>query len=499
MLKMSIFKWTSPVRRGNLSPIPNEVYIEIFNYLRPPDSKPWIDPVYRRDFSRIALVCRFFCSVMLPWIFESIEFAGKNPNGSLSLNHAPFCRSIIHGSGSAQTMATYVKRCSFSDWILDQNDTPSSWCNKEFQTLYSRALALMPNVEELKLTRIYINKHLLKSIMELKCLTSLSLDRCLVRKAKDIRKLSTLRLKYLRLFGSPGPSRILVDDDTLLISQSLCLDSLLMVHTNCWSFVTRIAEQDCHLLLRELDIVEAHDVRLLPKIFQKTPALKKLRISSAVTSQQEIQFDNVLPVLDELCCPLFLLRSLVPGRPISSIEIAAISLTEKIDIQSVLKKSTCRIRSLCVPIRNYKIIPFWQGFSDLESLRLEFAATQFPCPLTEESLKKCLSYISNWPHYPPIQELHLDLVFGRMDPFFDLELQNKIISTTISPRFPHLRCVSISDYLVWNKVYGDDVWKPSLHRIPLLLVAKRLRSGEVNPVDYDGFFERILSTAEEFW
>jgi hypothetical protein len=86
-----------------------------------------------------------------------------------------------------------------------------------------------------------------------------------------------------------------------------------------------------------------------------------------------------------------------------------------------------------------------------------------------------------------------------MDPFFDLELQNEIISTMISPRFPHLRRMSISDYLVWNKSQDSDVWKPSLHRIPLLWVAKRLRSGEVNPVDYDGLFEQILSTADEFW
>lgn len=284
-------------------------------------------------------------------------------------------------------MATYVQRCSFSDWIPDPDDPLSSWCDTEFQTLYSRALALMPNVKELKLTRIYINKHLLKSIMELKCLTSLSLDLCFIGKAKDkdVRKLSTLRLKSLRLFGSP--SAILVDDDTSLISQSICLDFLLMVHTNCWSFVTRIAEQNCHLPLRELDIVEAYDVGLLPKIFQKTPALKKLRISSAATSQHEIRFDNVLPVLDELCCPLFLLRSLVPGRPISSIKITTGSLTEIIGIQEVFKKSTCRIRSLCVP-SDYKMIPFWKHFSDLESLRLEFIATQVSYPLTEKALKK---------------------------------------------------------------------------------------------------------------
>ena len=363
--------------------------MEIFKYLRPPDNNPWIDPVYRRDFSRVALVCRFFCSVMLPWIFESMGFAGKNPNGYPALNHAPFCRSIIRGCESARTMATYVKRCSFSDWIQDENESSPSWCNTEFQILYSRALAFMLNVEELKLTKICINKYLLKSIVELKCLTSLSLDLCLIGevKAKDIRKLSTLQLKYLRFFRRFVDD----DDDPLLISQFLCLDSLLTVHTNCWPFVARIAEQDCHLPLQELDVYEVQDVALLPKIFQKTPALEKLRISSAVTPKYDVQFDDVLPALDELCCPLFLLRSLVPGRPISSIKIATSSLTEIIDIQSLFKKSTRKIRSLCVPIYVYQTIPFWEHFPDLKSLRLEFVAIRrqnLLCPLTEQTLKK---------------------------------------------------------------------------------------------------------------
>ena len=69
----------------------------------------------------------------------------------------------------------------------------------------------------------------------------------------------------------------------------------------------------------------------------------------------------------------------------------------------------------------------------------------------------------------------------------------------VSLGFPQIRRISISDDVVWNKVQEDNVWKPSLHLVPLLSVAKRLESGQVDVVDYDGFFEQILSTAEEFW
>jgi len=268
--------------------------------------------------------------------------------------------------------------------------------------------------------------------------------------------------------------------------------------------VKRIGEQNCDLPLQELDILGSYTPDLLPKIFQKTPALKRLRILHSETSQHDVHFDDLLPALDKLCCPLFLLRSLVPGRPISSIDITtSIMLTEILDIPPLFKKSTGKIRSLCVPTPVYLMNPFWAYFPHLESLRLQCEADYqqaYQCPLNELSLKQSLSAISDTCRRNLlIQELHIDLVVGCMDPFFDLDLQNKIISTIFSPRFPYLRRMSISDYVVWNKVQQDDVWKPSLHRISLIGVAKRLNSGEVNPVDYDGFFEQILSTAEEFW
>ena len=144
---------------------------------------------------------RFFWSVMQSWIYESMDFVGKSKHGFVVLSHASFCQSIIDGCELARTVAHYVKRCSFSDWVRD--GLLSSWRVTEFRELYSRALAFMLNVEELKLTKIPINKNLLKtrSMMELECLTSLSLDLCVIEdvEAKHIHKLSTLQLKFLMI------------------------------------------------------------------------------------------------------------------------------------------------------------------------------------------------------------------------------------------------------------------------------------------------------------
>ena len=74
---------------------------------------------------------------------------------------------------------------------------------------------------------------------------------------------------------------------------------------------------------------------------------------------KHVQYGDVLPALDELSCPLFLLRSLVPGRPISSIKSSE-SLTEITDTPFLFKKLTRKIRSLCVPIHDYMTIPIFR-------------------------------------------------------------------------------------------------------------------------------------------
>ena len=342
--------------------------MEIFKYLRPPEDKPqislaaedkpWIhdQAIYRRNFSRVALVCHFFHSVMLPWMCESIKLLHMKRNGP-SLN---FARSIINGCGLAQITATHIKRCS----IWDEDDLSLSWPKTEFQTLYSTALALMPNIEELNLSNIWGTKHLLRSMIALKCLKSLSLDGCLFLRAEDDIcgfRLSELRLKSLRCF-----MRI---DDSLLVS-SLSLDSLLTLNTNHASFLTRIAEQDCHLPLQELGLdVPMLGEGLLPKAFQKIPALKKLTILNAMIPQHEIQFDDVLPVLEELCCPSVLLRSLVPGRPISRNQITHHEPFREIIDNIQLLTSMRRIRSLSVRTHVYQKVSGL--FPNLESLRLE--------------------------------------------------------------------------------------------------------------------------------
>ena len=289
-------------------------------------------------------------------MFESVELTDMDQN-EFSLGHTPFCQSVINGCGSARIIATYIKRCLFSANL----DVFRS--KLELQTLSAAALGLMPNVEELNLTNISITKDPFRSMIKLECLTSLSLDRISWGEDdEDLRKLSVLRLKSLRFFKSLDDSPMF-HDYTLFIP-SLCLDSLLTLHTNCVSFIEHIAEQDCLLPLQELDIDICLNVELLTKaFFQKIPALKILRILNVEPSQHEIQFDDVLPALEELCCPSFLLQSLIPGRPIQSIKITTIKW--ELTNNTLFDPSTSRIR--CLPDDIYQRV--WMYYRRLESLR----------------------------------------------------------------------------------------------------------------------------------
>ncbi|KAF8154467.1 hypothetical protein B0H34DRAFT_524368 [Crassisporium funariophilum] len=382
---MSLLQWTNPTRRSGtkpLSAIPNEHFGQ--------SSRPWINAVTRRKCSNLAPVCRYFCSVMLPWIFESLIFVGDDSKqaGTSSPNYTSFCRSIVNGSGAAQIMAHHVKRCTFLGWIPDHTQLDSVF-KQEFLKLYSKAMVTMLNLDELRLKKVSLNKTFFKAVTSLQRLRRLTLDGCTFPNIpnKDFRKLASLQLTSLSL-----ATGLLFEEETQALVQSFSLDSLLEVRTNNWDFATRFANYEGSLPLETLDLFCVDDVPVLLNILKNTPSLRALRIFSATLGQWNpvLCEASILPVLEKLECPMFLLPSLVPGRPISCIQISpATSLTElpierQCDVR-VFGKSTRPIRALRVPADVYRLAPFWKYFPDLVSLKLEFLHNESDHPIWPKS------------------------------------------------------------------------------------------------------------------
>ncbi|KAG1748040.1 hypothetical protein EDB19DRAFT_2022881, partial [Suillus lakei] len=76
---------------------------------------------YIGTFSALALVCRFFCSVALPRVFERVTFSGDaNGNRAQASRTTKWARQIVANTGPAKSVALYVKECTFSFWDLSE-------------------------------------------------------------------------------------------------------------------------------------------------------------------------------------------------------------------------------------------------------------------------------------------------------------------------------------------------------------------------------------------
>ncbi|KAG2155227.1 uncharacterized protein EDB93DRAFT_1101802 [Suillus bovinus] len=107
----------------NLPLIPNEIYLAIFECITPTDHP--LERQYIKTFSALALVCRFFCSVALPRLFEHVTFSGYVTNGNRMRRKTKWARQIAANTKSAKSIALYVKECNFKFWFFTRG--PDHW------------------------------------------------------------------------------------------------------------------------------------------------------------------------------------------------------------------------------------------------------------------------------------------------------------------------------------------------------------------------------------
>ncbi|KIK34783.1 hypothetical protein CY34DRAFT_617506 [Suillus luteus UH-Slu-Lm8-n1] len=147
------FSWSTPLRRKgqtNLPLIPNEIYLHIFECMAPTDQ-----PLKEQDvetFSALALVCRFFCSVALPRIFEQ----------------------ILANSEPAKSLALYVKECTFEYW---ESDEKTKWLFP-FASLFCKAMTRMSNIRKVVFSSSFVKTDHWEALAELKQLEDLGFHFC---------------------------------------------------------------------------------------------------------------------------------------------------------------------------------------------------------------------------------------------------------------------------------------------------------------------------------
>lgn len=360
-----------------MSPIPNEIYLRIFDYIQPAETFN-----YKRVLSDLALVCRFFCFTILPRIYRKLELVGSAHTNSFSPNYSAFCRAVVKDAEPARTLAKHVRECAFWEWECFEEHL--TWSYNAFLGLYCNALAMMSGIETVQLHFTPISRMMLRTIRGLKRLKVLSIFSCTFQKdvtEKDIAKLSSLQLSEFRLSMSfvhaePFKARALI--------KAIDLSNLQTIQTDMWDLASRLADEIGTIPLRSLDIFYIRDWAVFQKILEKTPSLsilKILRPTDPLNINSGLDSSSI-PTLQNLTCPPELVSMFVPGRPITVLKISTrrqvgIRAIQLADIKS-MKNSSVIIHELSIPATVYFTFSVWEYLPAVKKLELEYQTVKPP-------------------------------------------------------------------------------------------------------------------------
>ncbi|PPQ96905.1 hypothetical protein CVT26_005891 [Gymnopilus dilepis] len=540
---MPTISWSNPVRRRGkqaLAPIPNELYLEILKNLRPPKAEPWLDRSTIRRLARLSLVCRFFYSVMAPWMFESMEVIFRaRKDGSASQELRKFCKAVGARGEAAKTAAKYVKRCSITclSIELDKPEDPAP-IERACMSIYSKAVWHMSNMDNLNLSSVTVTKEFLLSLANLCNLKTLTVEDCLLAEdvnERHLRSVSSLKLKKL-VATYTNMTGLAILNGTVAAPFHRFFDhiapaSLVEVTTSSWYLVKLLARRKETLSLETLCMLFVNDIHLLPTLFQRMPSLKTLRALGALQllDEPDIPFrldSELLPVLEEVHAPVALLSGIIPRRPISNIQILQLAEIDPVvkagDIAAFTSSSSV-IHEMQIHPHLYSQYPFFRHFPGLKTLRINLIRHKFdssdqkdiheelsdvrlchfvilPCS-SWLRIPQILTMIFNaYPMHPPLHTVKLELEErGMVEKFLDLPKQHQWISDILEPKLPTLRCVRLSDFMQWTYCERKKEWIPMLfprYARVVISLYKTFR-GSIDLVDFGGYFHHLLRHVKE--
>jgi len=247
--------------------------------------------------------------------------------------------------------------------------------------MYFKAIAQMPNIEEIALWGMIITKDTLKSLARLERLKTLRIMSCHLAqdvKEKYLAKISTLRLSSLDILLFPTNISLLMDQSTKSVVPLLeeinwsCITSLKLMATEIAPTIEVAWVSSKSLSLVELDLC-CIEMTLPLRLLARTPSLKVLRLNKISYPHQAPPDSSTVPMLEELRAPLPVCTMLVPGRPVANLGLVNMGLQETPGLAEALIFQTASrpISQLSVPVQFYLNVPFWRHFPSLRVLRLD--------------------------------------------------------------------------------------------------------------------------------
>ncbi|KAK0211918.1 hypothetical protein IW262DRAFT_1301371 [Armillaria fumosa] len=507
---MNSFKWSTPERRnGNqveLTLIPGEIYLEIFSYFEPSDEIT--EAQCKAVFSRLAFVCRFFCSVALPRLYKSVVFRGhKCESGQEDpVSFLKFCLEINRGSSWACDLMCHVTDCSFEDWIPDSPSQRPLYTI--FLGVYCKAMVKMEEIQSITLDSVMISHRLLKSIAKLKKLKRLVVRDCEMDQNFTEVDISTLRSLPIEEFTLVFAHEMASPSSSFELLQGVPEASDVVLDVYTWDDSSMSPVMNSQLTRLTLGtILYETSLPQLAHVLNHLPSLTHLSIATlTVVSVRNSATDPAFPLasyslprLRVLACPP-LLAILFPKRALIELDITGHNIVTRIALSHVQFKAnhhiiqtlaqttaTIHVLSICSDMVPYgdSII---QNFPHLRKLHIMYE-------VREEGLTNVLENISTGFHdkgqgYLPIHELNID--FALINPWMvDLPTQRKAIGTYIEGMFPQVTRVDLGAGVQWHRSNIRSDWQAYVQ--PARIEGKLRQALEWfsnSVVDYKGCFAK---------
>ncbi|CAL1714179.1 unnamed protein product [Somion occarium] len=493
---MVVSTWTAPQRRVGakllpLPPLPIDIYLLVLDqFVYEPDLQSLSE--YKASLLSLTLVCRFFCAMVTPKLFNELVFDGDDDCEIASMSYGPhnaWFEAASSGDQSACALMKKVKKFTLSNW-RDEDD-PDEWKESECGLLILRTFSRFSSITELNILRTPIADDFMIMVYQLPNLRSLNIKECvflpladpLPQPNSEMLRHRPLRLRELQL-GHVDNFKYYRKSMALFVTTS----ALRILKTSDSQLARQVMKKQMEIPLECLEIpLVPGDASILSDFLNRTPTITELWLESGGFEDDEppppVLLDihpDALPNLKELHCPTPTLPQLLPKRPVTSV-----NLVESQDWMF----AKCYDNELVVPYAMYSELPLYEFIPKVDTLVvcLPLVLSALPC----RGILRALCTVHE--RKPIMRHLKL-LPFGGINVVwaFDLVFQHQLIVDLLSPSFPSATAISLNEGVEWRCDPDTKKWKPVM--LAPELYRSLLSAGEqpfwmmVNATDFEGLF-----------
>lgn len=295
--------------------LPVEIYHEILKYLDD-----------QKTLASLSLTCQYLRQIVLPFLFRSLHFASRYERDmpktktwpfsrrrtTLSFSfqwveppNAKFCKLLNGGDASAVSIAKCVKSCTFRSWFSPRSGLEPDGAEIECFALCMTALAAMPNLKSLTLTRSFMEfESTIPFITKLRGLEALDVDRCFNpwKFAGDKALLKTLGVLQLKTLSCS------LGEQQTQFCRYLRTRNLQVFRTSNWPMLKHVMSLRPTIKLTELEVTcPLYTVQPLWTFLSLTPTITHLTVDDYYTQPTSTRHpSSFLPNLKLLKCSLAL-------------------------------------------------------------------------------------------------------------------------------------------------------------------------------------------------